>query len=395
MQSSELESEMQVIQEMKLMAEKKRMMEEIEEEIVAFDKDVQKCQSEKNVLESDMSIAKMKLVTFYQELIILEDMEEYDTKLINELLDFKREKLNLDQQSENIIQNLQNLAKKEQQNEKELTEQMKAFKEQVYQDDDAKREKIHQYYLKRFKKEKAKKLKVTNQDEDNEDDEDEDEDEEEEEDEDDYMDDDDDEKPDISIVENDVKLKEIVEKICELEDNQETNRKEKMDFERQKVQIANKIQSILKDLKRAEEDLRNYQRKKLQKVNQLDVSYVLKLSQIQNLIAQGDLHRLPTDLKTSILFTETEFLRLCKRILELEKEQDRIERERKKKEKTKKVVVAYSLLCPSNSRRRSPSSRARSTTSTRSTRRSTCSSSGTSSTSRSSTPSSPPSRSSK
>ena len=32
-------------------------------------------------------------------------------------------------------------------------------------------------------------------------------------------DDDDDEKPDISIVENDVKLKEIVEKICELEDN--------------------------------------------------------------------------------------------------------------------------------------------------------------------------------
>ena len=43
-----------------------------------------------------MCIAKMKLVTFYQELIILEDMEDYDTKLINELLDFKREKLNLD-----------------------------------------------------------------------------------------------------------------------------------------------------------------------------------------------------------------------------------------------------------------------------------------------------------
>lgn len=49
------------------------------------------------------------------------------------------------------------------------------------------------------------------------------------------MDEDDDEKPDISPVENDVKIKEIIEKICELEDNQETNRREKMDQERQKV----------------------------------------------------------------------------------------------------------------------------------------------------------------
>jgi hypothetical protein len=49
------------------------------------------------------------------------------------------------------------------------------------------------------------------------------------------LDDDDDEKPDISPVENDVKIKEIIDKICELEDNQEMNRKEKMDSERQKV----------------------------------------------------------------------------------------------------------------------------------------------------------------
>ncbi len=75
-----------------LQAEKKRMLEEIEEEITAFDKDLLKCKNEKNVLESDMTIARMKLVTFYQELLILEDMEEYDNKLIKELLDFKKEK---------------------------------------------------------------------------------------------------------------------------------------------------------------------------------------------------------------------------------------------------------------------------------------------------------------
>lgn len=96
-QTSELEDEMKVIQEMILQAEKKRMQEEIEQEITQFDKDVIKCQNEKQVLESDMKIAKMKLVTFYQELIILEDMEEYDNKLIKELLDCKKEKMNLDE----------------------------------------------------------------------------------------------------------------------------------------------------------------------------------------------------------------------------------------------------------------------------------------------------------
>ena len=53
-----------------------------------------------------MTIAKMKLVTFYQELIILDDMEEDDNKLLTELLNFKNEKNNLDKTSENIMNTL-------------------------------------------------------------------------------------------------------------------------------------------------------------------------------------------------------------------------------------------------------------------------------------------------
>lgn len=41
------------------------MLEEIEEEMSQFDNDLLKCKSEKNVLESDMTISKMKLITFY------------------------------------------------------------------------------------------------------------------------------------------------------------------------------------------------------------------------------------------------------------------------------------------------------------------------------------------
>lgn len=43
-----------------------------------------------------------------------------------------------------------------------------------------------------------------------------------EEEDDEFMDDDDDEKPDITPVENDSKIREIIDKICDLEDQQET-----------------------------------------------------------------------------------------------------------------------------------------------------------------------------
>lgn len=93
---------------------------------------------------------------------------------------------------------------------------MKAFKEAVYPEDDNKREKIHQYYLRKYKKNKAKQLKLRNAEEENEDfDED---DMDSEEDDEDFMDEDDDEKPDITPVENDSKIREIIDKICDLED---------------------------------------------------------------------------------------------------------------------------------------------------------------------------------
>jgi hypothetical protein len=52
---------------------------EIEEEITNFDADVSNCNHEKNLLECDMKMAEMKLITYYQELMILFDMEERDS----------------------------------------------------------------------------------------------------------------------------------------------------------------------------------------------------------------------------------------------------------------------------------------------------------------------------
>lgn len=51
-----------------------------------------RCLKEKRVLERDMKIASMKLTTFYQELLIMAEMEEKDQMLIKKLSDLMKEK---------------------------------------------------------------------------------------------------------------------------------------------------------------------------------------------------------------------------------------------------------------------------------------------------------------
>jgi len=53
---------MKVINEMVLTSEKKRMLAEIDEEVAQFDRNLQACVREKNILQSDMMIAQMKQV---------------------------------------------------------------------------------------------------------------------------------------------------------------------------------------------------------------------------------------------------------------------------------------------------------------------------------------------
>lgn len=130
-----------------------------------------------------------------------------------------------------------------------LLENMKYLKELVFQDDDQKRMKILDHYRQKFKKNKAKTLKQQTEEQENED---EDEEEKEDSDEDDFMSDDDEEKFDPSPVENDQKTKDIVDKIVELENEQENYRKNKQDLERQKKQIVTKASSFSSFLKRTE-----------------------------------------------------------------------------------------------------------------------------------------------
>ncbi len=61
-------------------------------------------------------------VTFYQELLVLVDMEDQDNLLISNLLNCKKEKQDLKEQSDKVVAELNALQAKQQDNEKKLNE---------------------------------------------------------------------------------------------------------------------------------------------------------------------------------------------------------------------------------------------------------------------------------
>lgn len=64
----------------------------MENDINSFDGRVDKCLKEKRVLERDMKVGNMKLVTLYQELLIMAEMEDKDQQMIKKLSDLMKEK---------------------------------------------------------------------------------------------------------------------------------------------------------------------------------------------------------------------------------------------------------------------------------------------------------------
>lgn len=77
-QEGELDEEMKQIRRIELQYEKDQLVGELERLINAFDDDIKDMQKEKYRLESDLKNAEMKLVLYYEELILLKSMEGRD-----------------------------------------------------------------------------------------------------------------------------------------------------------------------------------------------------------------------------------------------------------------------------------------------------------------------------
>ena len=79
--TSELDEEMRQIRRIELIFERDQINQEIDSLINAFDDEIKEMQKEKYRLESDLKQAEMKLVIFFEELILLKSMESRDQEL--------------------------------------------------------------------------------------------------------------------------------------------------------------------------------------------------------------------------------------------------------------------------------------------------------------------------
>ena len=77
-QDSEIENEMKNIQSIELQYERDQINNEIESMLTNFDDEIREMQKEKYRLESDLKNAEMKLILYFEELILLKSMESKD-----------------------------------------------------------------------------------------------------------------------------------------------------------------------------------------------------------------------------------------------------------------------------------------------------------------------------
>lgn len=82
---SEVDIEVRKIKEIELRYEKEQIQNKLNTQITEFDENISELQKEKYRLESDLKQAEMKLITFYEELIILNGMEARDKELTKSL----------------------------------------------------------------------------------------------------------------------------------------------------------------------------------------------------------------------------------------------------------------------------------------------------------------------
>ena len=91
-QESDLDEEMRQIKRIELSYEKEQLTNEINSLINTFDLDIKDMQKEKYRLESDLKNAEMKLILYFEELILLKSMEGRDHELTKRLAKCRQDK---------------------------------------------------------------------------------------------------------------------------------------------------------------------------------------------------------------------------------------------------------------------------------------------------------------
>jgi len=278
--------------------------------------------SEQVLLEGDIKFAKIRLILFYDEWVLLKEFQNHEAVLAQKLYNKKKEKIEIESKIKECQDKL--LGKKQEIEdiiviEKEI---QKKFSELVNGN------KYEEMLTKIFKKKiKRSKKKSSDDDGDNENSDESSSDSDSDYDSDDDMD---------SESDADSSNEEEIEEICpedleqEIFDNVLSLRLEQSDQEYNISEIQKVIDALKKEnegylkkekiidaaLKGFETDIQEFQTLKQKRLNELDVVVPLKLSQIQYLNGQS----IPSDLSAALVFQNQEVKRLKLRIKELHQE---------------------------------------------------------------------------
>ena len=395
-QVTALDEEMKQIRMIEQQFEKENLKEEVDKMITDFDDEIAEMQKEKYRLESDLKNADMKLILLFEELILLNSMEAQDKELTTQLGSCTSEK-------GFIIREIQEITKKLIQRRQEI--------EGIKEEEQALMVKFHEYcpenhekydeilkFYEKITKKRKRPEKVKQEAEGDEDDEEAEAEEEEFEEE-----EDDDEEDNFNPqFGEDTKIDDI-EKLrderLELFDRKERIQLYISDLQNQQRRMESTQKRIDQELAETEEEIADFQKEKMAKLNQLEVAVVLKVKQVQNLqpnpdavsnwyrirqqqlfekeaaIMEGSIdvgdedkqtlieeqrhaalaeedwrgYFLPKNVEDSVLFTRTQLLQLIHRKLELDEEidylkKDQDEAEQNARSKKKENAVARKEL---------------------------------------------------
>lgn len=293
----------------------KAMLEEhIRQVVDTFNSAVASIEKEKAKLESDLKNADMKLLVLHEELLTLNQLEEKDEALLKKANACRQEKTGIMHQIKDCQDQLGE-KKTEIERWHQLEQSLQAEFTELVGETSPYLQALLRIYKKKVKRSKKRK-QGEDEDFDDEDDEDEEDSEEDSDEDEDEMDED--AAPqgcDIQVYESVLDLR---EKRLDMEEALADIQKAVDELKKTHKKLLESEQRIDKEQNMTNKEIQQFQTDKQRKLNQVEIVFALRLSQVQCL--EDDETRLPAELEEHVVFTHEGLSRLMSRITELHRE---------------------------------------------------------------------------
>merc|ERR1719247_1543283 len=313
----------------RLWHDKMQLEEHVRQVIDTFDGAVASIEKEKAKLENDLKNADMKLLVLYEELLTLNELEEKDEELLRKAQKCRMDKTSIMHQIKDCQDQLGEKKAEIEQWQQEETSLQAEFTELVGENSP-----FLGALLKIYKKKvkRSKRKKGAGDEDEFDDEEDEDEDESEMDSNEDVDDEDEDVGPpqgcDVQIYESVLDLR---EKRLDMEDALQEIQRAVDELKKTHTKLLKDERDIDKEQKQTDAEIQQFQTDKQRKLNQVEIVFALRLSQVQCLdggtLGVGDpeavtpgMEKLPAELNKHVVFTHEGLNRLMGRITELHQE---------------------------------------------------------------------------